>query len=214
MQTEPQDLQPPGATSHRFFAASYERISRSGPENKFMQPLREEVVGQARGVVLEVGAGNGLNFAFYDPQHVERVEAVEPDSAMLRFARKRVSAARVPIAITQTPVERLPFADDAFDSALCTLVFCSVDDPLLGLQEIRRVLKPGALLLMVEHVRARGRVKSAFQNMTTPFTRLLAGNCHWNRDTERTVYAAGFQALERRDLDMGLLPVVVLKVQK
>ncbi|HXL37270.1 MAG TPA: class I SAM-dependent methyltransferase, partial [Ktedonobacteraceae bacterium] len=113
-------------TNHSLFAAMYERLSRSGPEHNFMEPLRKEVIGQAQGVVLEIGAGTGLNFAFYNPEQVERVEAVEPDKAMLRYARERLKTARVPITLTQTPVETLPFANETFDSAVATLVFCSV----------------------------------------------------------------------------------------
>ena len=129
-------------TNHSFFAAMYERLSRSGPEHNFMEPLRKEVIGQAQGVVLEIGAGTGLNFAFYNPEQVERVEAVEPDKAMLRYARERLKTARVPITLTQAPVETLPFANETFDSAVATLVFCSVTDPMRGLHEVWRVLKP------------------------------------------------------------------------
>ncbi len=204
----------PGITSNRFFASFYERASRSSSEKKVMNPLREETAGQAYGLVLEVGAGNGLNFAYYDPSKVERVEATEPDSAMLRYARERSSGARVPVSITQTPVERLPFDDDMFDSAVCTLVFCSVVDPLGGLREIQRVLKPGGVLLMAEHVRSHNRVAATLQNIATPINRRVAGNCHLNRDTERIVYQAGFQPLARRDADGGILPMVVLKVGK
>ncbi len=210
--TQPQQQSNTGITSRRFFAANYERMSRGSPESEFMEPLRKEIVGEARGIALEVGAGNGLNFAFYDPARVERVEAVEPDTAMIGYANERVKTARVPITITQAPVEHLPFADGTFDSAVCTLVFCSVVDPLRGLEEIRRVLKPGGLLLMVEHVRAKGRVRATVQDMITPFTRLLAGNCHWNRDTGQAVRRAGFQVIESRDVAGGLLPRVVLKV--
>lgn len=209
---QPQPDTSTAATSHRLFASYYERTSRGRSENQFMEPLRREIVGQARGAVLEVGAGNGLNFPFYDPARVERVEATDPDSAMLRYARERVKAARVPITITQAPVEHLPFADGTFDSAVCTLVFCSVTDPLRGLQEIRRVLKPGGLLLMLEHVRAHGRVAATLQNIITPINRRIAGNCHWNRRTEQTVYQAGFQAIERRDVGGGLVPIVLLKL--
>src|SRR5579859_1026917 len=141
-----------GHTSRRFFASFYERMSRSSGEQSFMNPLRKETIDQARGQVLEIGAGNGLNFAFYEPGKVERVEATEPDSAMLRFARERAAKARVPVNLTQSPVENLPFGDESFDSAVVTLVFCSVGDPLRGLSEVRRVLKPGSPLLMVEHV--------------------------------------------------------------
>lgn len=200
-----------GHTSRRFFARNYERMSRSEREQSFMNPLRKEVIDQARGVVLEVGAGNGLNFAFYDPERVERVEATEPDSAMLLYARERAAKARVPVNLTQAPVGNLPFADESFDSAVVTLVFCSVNDPLRGLSEVRRVLKPGGPLLMLEHVRAHGAITVAMQNVITPFTKLLAGNCHWNRDTEKTVSEAGFQIEQRHEAGGFVLPFVVLR---
>src|SRR5579859_1138527 len=101
-----------GHTSRRFFATYYERTSRSGGEERFLTPLRQEVTGLARGRVLEIGAGNGLNFAFYQPEQVEHVEATEPDSVMLRYARERAAAARVPVHLVQAPVENLPFPDE------------------------------------------------------------------------------------------------------
>ena len=198
-----------GRTSHRFFANYYERTSRSGGEERFMKPLRQEVTRLARGRVLEIGAGNGLNFAFYRPEMVERVEAIEPDSVMLGHARKRAEAAPVLVHLVQAPVENLPFPDESFESAVATLVFCSVNDPLRGLSEVRRVLKPGGMLLMVEHVRARGGI-AIMQNIVTPITRLVIGNCHWNRDTEKTVLEAGFKIEQRRDLTWYMLPFVVL----
>lgn len=203
-----------GHTSHRFFARYYERMSRGSGERNFMNPLRKEVIDQTRGLVLEIGAGNGLNFAFYDPGRVERVEAIEPDSAMLGYARERATKARVPINLTQAPVENLPFADESFDSAVVTLVFCSVGDPSRGLGEVRRVLKPGGTLLMLEHVRAHGAIAATLQNIITPVNKLIAGNCHWNRNTEKTVSEAGFRVEQRRDIGGFVLPFVILRVSK
>jgi ubiquinone/menaquinone biosynthesis C-methylase UbiE len=94
--------------------------------------------------VLEVGAGGGQNFPFYDPTRVVRVEAVEPDAAMLVAAGRSLVEAPVPIRLSRAPAEALPFPDACFDSAVVTLVFCSVRDPQRGLREIWRVLKPGA----------------------------------------------------------------------
>ena len=203
-----------GLTAHRRFANYYERTSRDNGEVSFMTPLRREVTGLARGQVLEIGAGNGLNFAFYNPDGVERVEATEPDSVMLEHARKRAAAARVPVNLVQAPVENLPFADESFDSVVVTLVFCSVSDPPRGLSEIRRVLQPGGALLMVEPVRAHGAIAAAMQNIITPITRLVAGNCHWNRNTEQTVIEAGFTIEQRRDIKGFVMPFVVLHAVK
>lgn len=203
-----------GLTSHRRFANYYERTSNSREEESFMKPLRQEVTDLARGHVLEIGAGNGLNFAFYHPDQVESVEAIEPDSVMLEHARKRAEAARVPVHLVQTPAEYLPFGDESFDSVIATLVFCSVSNPPRGLSEVQRVLKPGGALLMVEHVRARGAIAAALQNIITPINRRLAGNCHWNRDTERAVIDAGFTIEQRRDIKGFVLPFVVLRAVK
>src|SRR5437588_6087461 len=200
-----------GTTAHRLFAAYYERVSHSRAERNFMEPLRKEIAGQASGVVLEVGAGNGLNFAFYDPGQVERVEAIEPDTAMLRYARERIATAEVPITLTQAPVEVLPFADETFDSAMATLVFCSVSDPAGGLREIWRILKPGGKLLLLEHVRSQGTIAGLIQDIHVPVTTRVAGNCLWNRNTERAVAAAGFELEYRRDLGGVLVPMVILR---
>src|SRR6266487_6004788 len=201
-------------TNHSIFAALYERLSRSKPEQSFMWPLRKEIIAQAQGIVLEIGAGTGLNFALYDPGNVERVEALEPDSAMLRYARERLNTARVPITLTQAPVEALPFADETFDSAVATLVFCSVTDPMRGLSEIRRVLKPGGILLLIEHVRAQGAFAQQLQNIITPVTKRLAGNCHWNRDTARSVINAGFEIEDKRNISGRVPPMIVLRAKR
>ncbi len=179
-----------------------------------MEPLRKEVIGQAQGVVLEVGAGTGLNFPFYDPKQVERVDAVEPDSAMSRYARERLKTARVPITLTQAPVEVLPFTDETFDSAIATLVFCSVTDPMRGLREVRRVLKPEGVLLLIEHVRAHGAFARQLQNMITPVTKRVAGNCHWNRDTERSVINADFEIEDRRDAGGRVQRMIVVRARR
>ena len=211
-----QQRKPTPATSHRLFASYYERTSESASEKTYMEPLRREIVGQAQGLVLEVGAGNGLNFAFYDPKRVECVEASEPDSAMLKYAEKRAIAAPVPVTLTQASVEQLPFADVYFDCVVCTLVFCSVNDPLRGLQEIYRVLKPEGQLLMVEHVRSERSGIAFVQDILTPLTRLFLGNCHWNRNTEQTVDRAGLRVVahERRKVAGEMLPIVLLVAKR
>src|SRR2546421_4915996 len=169
----------PHITNHSIFARVYELLSRNGSESSFMEPLRRETAGAAHGLVLEIGAGNGLNFSFYDPKKVERLEAIEPDVAMLRYARRRLASALVSITLTHAAVENLPFADSMFDSVVATLVFCSVTDPEGGLREIMRVLKPGGMLYMVDHVRSQVAIAARVQDMVTPLTRLVSDTCHW-----------------------------------
>ena len=209
--TQPTSPNKPHITNHKIFARMYEVLSRGVSESSFMEPLRTETAGQATGLVLEIGAGNGLNFSFYDPQKVERVEAIEPDTAMLRYAQQRIKSAPVLINLTQAPVEALPFPDATFDSVVATLVFCSVTDPTKGLHEIMRVLKPGGTLFMAEHVRSHKALAAIMQDIITPVARLVSGNCHWNRATAHTVTTAGFQITYKRDLSGVLLPMMVLQ---
>src|SRR5712692_5054172 len=177
----------PSQIFHPRFAAFYEWYAQLGSERHLTDPLRQETAGQAYGVVLEVGSGSGLNFSWYDPEQVERVEAIEPDAAMLAYARPRVEQAAVPITLTQASVLALPFPDATFDSVVVTLVFCSVSDPARGMQDIKRVLKPQVTLLMFEHVRSQRSGIARVQDAIVPLTTRLFGHCHWNRDTERVV---------------------------
>jgi ubiquinone/menaquinone biosynthesis C-methylase UbiE len=164
--------------SYPRFAAFYNRMMGQPLVRRMFDPLRREIVGQAHGIVLEVGAGGGQNFPFYGPACVERVEAVEPDEAMLVEARRTLSAAPVPITLTRAQVETLPFPDAQFDSVVAALVFCSVDDPERGLREVWRVLKPGGTLLLLEHVRAQARMVAWLQDVLVPVTTRCMGHCH------------------------------------
>ena len=196
--------------SYPRFAAFYNRLMGWPVVRREFEPLRRETAGQAHGIVLEVGAGGGQNFPYYDPTRVVCVEAVEPDEAMLVVARRALSAAPVPITLTRAPVEALPFPDAHFDTVVVTLVLCSVRDPERGLREIWRVLKPGGILLLLEHVRAQGRRTAWVQDALVPLTTRCMGNDHWNRDTLQTVLQTGFQAMQVRQLSGGLQPVLLL----
>jgi ubiquinone/menaquinone biosynthesis C-methylase UbiE len=204
----------PEEISHPRFSAYYNRMMQRPLIRKQLDPLRQEVIGKAHGVVLEVGAGGGQNFPFYDPQNVLRVEAVEPDAAMLVYAERSRAQAPIPITLTRAPVETLPFPDTQFDSVVVTMVLCSVADPERGLQEIERVLRPGGSLLLVEHVRAHGRIAARLQDALVPLTTRFLGNCHWNRDTERTLIDSGFEIVSRRLLGGGLQPFLIVHARR
>lgn len=146
----------------------------------------------ATGVGLEIGAGTGANFPFHPPK--ARVFASDLSPAMLRQAARRPERAGAPRVAAD--VRALPFRDGAFDWAAATLVFCEVPDPVAGLREARRVLRPGAPLTLLEHVRPSGWlgwVADAVSTVTAP----LWGE-HFDRRTEEHVRAAGFR-VERRE---------------
>lgn len=172
---------------------------------------RQEMVGQVQGVVLEIGAGGGQNFPFYNASKVVRVEAVEPDQAMLAFARQTLTESPVPIQLSSALVETLPFPSASFDSAVATLVFCSVTEPEWGLREVWRVLKPGGALLLLEHVRAQGKKTAWLQDGLVPLTTRLLANCYWNRDTGQAIVAASFQLTHLRQVSGGLQPMLLIK---
>jgi ubiquinone/menaquinone biosynthesis C-methylase UbiE len=198
---------------HPGFSRFFEWLA-GGMGRRGLEPLRRKTAGQARGVTLEVGAGGGYNFAFYDPARVERVEAVEPDATMLRYDQTRAAQARVPITLTQAPAEALPFADDTFDTAVVTMVFCSVLDPERGMRELLRTLKPGGRLLMAEHVRSAHGALVAIQTALVPMTTRATGNCHWNRDTASVVRGAGFAEVNIAQLAGGLHPIILVEARK
>ena len=206
MENEARDSAGVQEISYPRFAAFYNRMMGRPLVRRMFDPLRREIVGQAHGIVLEVGAGGGQNFPFYDPTRVERVEAVE--------ARRALSAAPVSITLTCAPVESLPFPDAQFESVVATLVFCSVQDPERGLREIWRVLKPGGTLLLLEHVRAQGSVTAWVQDALVPLSTRSMGNCHWNRDTLRTILHTGFQTTQVRQLSGGLQPLLLIHARR
>ena len=151
---------------------------------------RRALVQGARGRTLEVGCGTGRNLPLY-PADVQ-VIGLDLDRAALARARRRAPG----VALVVGQAEALPFASGSFDTVVSSLVFCSVSDPIRGLHEIRRVLRRGGELRMLEHVRARSRVGAALQDRIQPAWTCLSGGCHPNRDIEATVERAGFHVEE------------------
>ncbi len=147
---------------------------------------RRWLVAGARGRTLDVGCGTGRNLPLYAADVA--VVALDPHWPVLARARRR--APHVPLV--QGSVEALPFSDGVFDTVVSGLAFCSVADPRRGLAEVKRVLRPGGRLRMLEHVRSVRPWKARFQDRTQPVWTRLSGGCHPNRDTERTVEASGF----------------------
>lgn len=156
---------------------------------------RGRVLGGAAGEVLEVGVGTGRNLSQY-PEGV-RLTGIDISERMLERASRRAERLGVEVCLEHADVERLPFADDSFDTVTATCVFCSVADPVRGLEEVGRVCRSDGRILLLEHVRPRNRVLGRLFDLLTPITRRVVGP-EINRRTEENVAEAGLEILEVR----------------
>jgi ubiquinone/menaquinone biosynthesis C-methylase UbiE len=182
------------ATWGRFFSAIYDRCMAS-TEEEGLREMRQELLAAARGRVLELGAGTGLNLEHYS-EGVTDLTMAEPDPHMTKQLRRRLQTAERDAAVVEAPAEALPFRDDSFDTAVATLVLCTVPDPAAATSEIRRVLKPGGRFLFLEHVRSEDPGLARWQDRLERPWRFLGDGCHCNRDTLATLRGAGFEVPE------------------
>jgi ubiquinone/menaquinone biosynthesis C-methylase UbiE len=153
--------------------------------------LRKQVVAGLHGRVIEIGFGSGLNLP-YLPLEVEEVFAVEPAPGALKLARTRIEASHARVEYLGSDATRLPCDSDQFDAALMTWTLCSVPNQVTALREIRRVLKPGGALHLVEHGLSPSPCMAQWQRRLTPLQRLLAGGCRLDTDIPSLLAAAGF----------------------
>lgn len=159
--------------------------------NKYRQELFTQITGPQ---VLEVGVGTGVNLPFY-PKDVE-LTAIDLSPKMLSYARKRAERLELDVELRLMDVQSLNFPDDSFDTVITTCVFCSVPDPLQGLREINRVLKPDGYLLMLEHVLSERPIAKLIMEMLNPIVVHTMG-ANINRRTRQNLERAGFSVSER-----------------
>ena len=183
----------------RFFALTYD-LSIAKVEKAGLRALRESLLADVAGRVLEVGGGTGANLPYYGST-VESLVVTEPEPPMLRRLERRVGEHTRPVTVLRAPAEDLPFEDDSFDVAVSTLVLCGVSDQPRALRELRRVLRPGGRLIFIEHVRADEPRLARLQDRMNGLNRFMVG-CECNRATLDTIRAAGFEVetLERTTL--------------
>lgn len=191
----------PTPVHHPVFARLYSRLVVPATERRGATEVRRRLLGGLRGTVVEVGAGDGVNFALY-PDDVERIVAVEPES----FLRARSAAhADERVQLRDAAAERLPLGDEAADAVVFSLVLCSVDQRA-ALEEARRVLRPGGEVRFLEHVQARrGPARWLQRALDATVWPRLFGGCHVARDTESAIARAGFTVtdLERITFPAG-----------
>lgn len=177
--------------SHPIFARVYARVSRA-LESRGGAEHRRKLLEGLSGRVIEVGAGNGLNFSYY-PQSVTEVVAVEPEARLRTAALQAAAGVDVPVQVIDGTANALPYPDADFDAGVASLVLCSVSDQSAALAELRRVIRPGGELRFYEHVRADHPRQARFQEVVDRVWPHLAGGCHTSRDTVSAIRDAGFE---------------------
>lgn len=189
------------ATWGRAFAALYDRALKA-TEEAGLREMRRELLAAASGRTIDIGAGTGANIDLF-PAAVTDLVLAEPDPHMAKRLRRRLGESGHPGEAVEAPAESLPFEDSSFDTAVFTLVLCTVPDPRAALAEAARILKPGGKLLFAEHVRSDDPGLARWQDRLEKPWRFFADGCHCNRDTVAAIEAS---PLALQNVERGKLP--------
>jgi len=161
-----------------------------------MEPVRrqrEKVVPLAKGRVLEIGIGTGLNAPYYAKSKIGKIVGLDPAMQMHNLASKRINRAGLDVELVGCPAEDIPFADASFDSVLITYTLCSIGDPVTALREMRRVLAPTGRLIFCEHGLSPDEGVRRWQNRLEPHWKRIAGGCHLDRNVPMLLRDSGFR---------------------
>ncbi len=211
----------PNASVHeswytRIFARVYDPVMRK-LEERVLSRYRRQLIGNLEGDVLEVGAGTGINFKYYTKAC--RVLASEPSAQMLRFARQRAldSDVQATITLIQAGVGSAELEktvpQQGFDAIVCTLVLCTIPEPLAAIRSFKCWLKPGGKLIVLEHVHSNAQPRKTVHELINPAWKVLAEGCNLTRDTPSLLKEEGFSPLEEERF-IKLLPFYVAVMQR
>jgi len=176
-------------------------------EKSGLSRKRGRLLEEARGEVLEIGAGTGLNLAHY-PTGLDRLVLTEPEQHKAALLLKKAADLGVEAEFVRASAEALPFEDNSFDTVVATLVFCTVAEPEQALAELRRVLRPRGSWLFIEHIRSDRPVIGRFQDRVRRPWASVADGCQCNRRTIEMIEAAGFGVELKSVADKALMPPV------
>lgn len=157
---------------------------------------REKVVPLAKGTVLEIGIGTGLNLPFYDADKVDRVIGLDPSEKSWELARKRTVSLDFEVEFIGLQSEQIPLDDNSVDTVMVTYSLCTIPDPVAALEGMSRVLKPNGSLVFCEHGLAPDPGVRKWQNRINPIWSKLAGGCNLNRDIPSLIESGGFAVRE------------------
>lgn len=167
---------------------------------------REKIVPLARGRVLEVGMGSGLNLSFYDPEKVEFVYGLEPSEGMRKKARTNLAKSPVDVEWLDLPGEEVPLADESVDTVVLTFTLCTIPDYRRALDQMRRVLKRDGQLIFCEHGEAPDESVRRWQARINPVWKKISGGCNLNRPIPTCLEEAGFRVDELQTMYLPRTP--------
>ncbi|HEY5627410.1 MAG TPA: class I SAM-dependent methyltransferase [Nitrospira sp.] len=167
--------------------------------------LRADLLKHARGDVLEIGFGTGLNLVHYPPS-ISSLSIVDPARILPRRVMERTAAVSFPIHVQHVTAETLPFPDRRFDSVVSTWTLCTIADPIKALREVRRVLKPDGQFLFLEHGRSHDETVAAWQDRLNPIQNIIGCGCNLNRRIDELIEQAGFATTELTRFVMQTVP--------
>ncbi len=170
---------------------------------RLLRARRAQLIPAARGDVLEIGIGSGLNFDFYDATRISSLTGIDPSTALLSYARRRLKSIAFPIKLMPVSAEHIPLASSSMDTVVVTFSLCTIPGVAAALDEMRRVLKPDGQLLFCEHGLAAEKNVQLWQKRLDPMWGKIAGGCHLSRDIPQLLREARFRC---DNLRSGYLP--------
>lgn len=191
-------------------AKYFDSLERPMGTSRFAK-WRKEIVPQATGKTLEVGVGTGKNIPFY-PENID-LTAIDFSKKMLEKAKAKYQDSPLKINFLEMDVQNMSFEDNTFDTVITSCVFCSVPDPVKGLKEIKRVLKPNGQLIMLEHVRSNGKVLGKLMDWFN-FIPLNIMGANINRKTKQNLIKAGFNDVNVTELWKDIVKYFYVKNEK
>ena len=183
------------------------KLLNTSMADKSLEEFRPKVLAKARGHVLEIGFGSGLNLPFY-PKNVARLTAVDINPGMEKFARKVMADSPVKVELLVINGEELPFEDQSFDTVVSTWTLCSIEKIDQALREVRRVLRPDGQFIFIEHGLSPDAKVQKWQRRLNPFQKKLAGNCHLDRPIRSLIENQGFKIGELSEFYINKGPKV------
>ena len=167
---------------------------------------RDKIVPLAKGIVLDIGIGSGLNIPFYNKSNIDHFYGLDPSEELLKIAKSLAKKSELEIEFLQCGAEAIPLPDQSIDTVLITYTMCTIPDIKLSNSEIMRVLKPGGQLLFCEHGLAPDKNIAKWQRRINPIWRKIAGGCNLNRDIPKLITSSGFKISNMEEMYLPSTP--------